>query len=98
MPAVTQWDNRKTRRNEFKRDDSAPSLREIRCNTATVRENWVARRKAIPRSNGPASSATVAGSNGFGFRSMLRKGGSAGKQAGVSLPATGASFGALTNG
>jgi len=40
MPAITQWDNRKTRRNEFKRDDSAPSLREIQCNTAAVRENW----------------------------------------------------------
>jgi hypothetical protein len=40
MPAITQWDNRKTRRNEFKKDDSAPSLREIRCNTAAVRENW----------------------------------------------------------
>ena len=40
MPAMTQWDNRKTRRNEFKREDSGPSLREIRCTTAAVRENW----------------------------------------------------------
>ena len=40
MPATTQWDNRKTRRNEFKSESSAPSLREIRCTTAVVRENW----------------------------------------------------------
>ena len=40
MPAITQWDNRKTRRNEFRNDDSAPSLREIRFTAAVVRENW----------------------------------------------------------
>ena len=40
MPAIAQWENRKTRRNEFKNNDSAPSLREIRCTTAVVRENW----------------------------------------------------------
>ena len=40
MPAITQWDNRKTRRDEFKKEESGPSLREIRCTTAVVRENW----------------------------------------------------------
>lgn len=40
MPAIAQWDNRTTRRNEFKSEDSGPSLREIRCTTAAVRENW----------------------------------------------------------
>ncbi|MBC7852477.1 MAG: hypothetical protein IAF94_03490 [Pirellulaceae bacterium] len=40
MPAIAQWNNRTTRRNEFKSEDSGPSLREIRCTTAAVRENW----------------------------------------------------------
>lgn len=40
MPAIAQWDNRTTRRNEFKSEDSGPSLREIRCTTAAVRETW----------------------------------------------------------
>ena len=40
MPALAQLQNRTTRRNEFKRDESAPSRREIRSSTASVRENW----------------------------------------------------------
>jgi hypothetical protein len=40
MSALAQLENRKTRRNEFKRDESAPSRREIRSSTASVRENW----------------------------------------------------------
>lgn len=40
MPAIAQWNNRTTRRNEFTSEDSGPSLREIRCTTAVVRENW----------------------------------------------------------
>jgi hypothetical protein len=40
MPATTQWENRTSRRQEFKVEKSGPSLREIRCTTAAVRENW----------------------------------------------------------
>jgi hypothetical protein len=40
MSVMTQWENRKNRRNEFRKKESGPSLREIRCTTAAVRENW----------------------------------------------------------
>lgn len=40
MSALAQLENRTTRRNEFKRDELAPSRREIRSSTASVRENW----------------------------------------------------------
>lgn len=40
MSALVQLENRTTRRNEFKRAVSAPTRREIRSSTASVRENW----------------------------------------------------------
>lgn len=40
MPAIAQWNNRLTRRNDFNDEGSGPSLREIRRTTAAVRENW----------------------------------------------------------
>ncbi|MFN0017113.1 MAG: hypothetical protein ACKVP0_02570 [Pirellulaceae bacterium] len=40
MSALAQLENRTTRRNEFKRDESTPSRREIYSCTASVRENW----------------------------------------------------------
>jgi len=42
MSAVAQWENRTTRRDDFKskNGDSAPTLREIRSNSVAVRRNW----------------------------------------------------------
>ena len=40
MPALTQWNNRTTRRDHFKSETSGPSARDIRRSTAVVRENW----------------------------------------------------------
>ena len=40
MPALTQWNNRTTRRDEFQTTNSGPSLRDIRRSTAVVRGNW----------------------------------------------------------
>ena len=40
MSAVTRPDSRQFQRNEFKRIDSTPTLRDIRCTTAAVRETW----------------------------------------------------------
>ena len=40
MSVMTLPDNRQFQRNEFKSHDSAPTLREIRCTTAAVRETW----------------------------------------------------------
>ena len=39
MPATAQWNNRTSRRDEFK-PSSGPTMREIRCSTAAVRGNW----------------------------------------------------------
>jgi hypothetical protein len=40
MPVLTRRDNRQSLRDPFKSQESAPTLREIRCTTAAVRENW----------------------------------------------------------
>lgn len=40
MSVLIQRDNRQSSRNQFKSRESAPTLREIRCTTAAVRENW----------------------------------------------------------
>ena len=40
MPATAQWENRTSRRQEFKAEKSGPSRQEIRGTTAAVRENW----------------------------------------------------------
>ncbi len=42
MAAVAQWENRKTRRDDFKsrKTNSSPTLREIHLNSAAVRKSW----------------------------------------------------------
>ena len=40
MPALTQWNNRTTRRDNFNSETTKPSLHDIRRSTAVVRENW----------------------------------------------------------
>src|SRR5436190_9736947 len=40
MSVMTRPDSRQFQRNDFNNSDSAPTLREIRCTTAVVRENW----------------------------------------------------------
>ena len=42
MSAVAQWENRKTRRDDFKskKDNSVPTLRQIRSDSTAVRQNW----------------------------------------------------------